>query len=152
MKTPHKILVATDLSPASLPASKYAYGLASALQATVRLVSVLDPTPFFPLSDLAPAAEMWRDLVSEQEAALGEKLTALAEKHFPGGHVASTVLKDASPARAIAELVKEGNYDLVVVGSHGRTGVGRMLLGSVAEKIVRLCPCPTLVVPSASRE
>ncbi len=148
MKAPQSILVGTDLSAASIPALEFTYSLASALQASVHLVAVLDPSPFFPLSTLVPKADMWANMLGEQQEALREKVALLGEQYFPGMTVTSSALKNASPASAIADLATEGKFDLVVVGSHGRTGVGRMLLGSVAEKVVRLAPCPTLVVRS----
>ena len=152
MSTPQKILVATDLSEASVSALECAYDLACVLQASVRLVTVLDPTPFFSLTAMVPGASELRGLIPKQEEALTRKLADLGEKHFPGMQVTSTVLQDSSPAQAIADLAEEEKFEMVVVGSHGRTGVSRALLGSVAEKVVRLTRCPTLVVPSRSKE
>jgi nucleotide-binding universal stress UspA family protein len=57
----------------------------------------------------------------------------------------SHLLEEGDPADQILRVAQEGGYDLVVMGTHGRTGLGRLLMGSVAEKVMRKAPCPVLV-------
>ena len=62
------------------------------------------------------------------------------------------LLREGDPAAVIEQVVREQHCDLVVLGTHGRTGLDHLLMGSIAEKIIRRCPCPALVVkyPAAS--
>jgi nucleotide-binding universal stress UspA family protein len=55
-------------------------------------------------------------------------------------------LMEGDPAEVIVHVAREGSFDLVVLGTHGRTGLGRVLMGSVAEQVVRKAPCPVLTV------
>jgi nucleotide-binding universal stress UspA family protein len=56
------------------------------------------------------------------------------------------LLTEGSPAKVVEEVVREQHVDLVVLGTHGRTGLDRLLMGSIAEEILRRCPCPVLIV------
>lgn len=84
------------------------------------------------------------------EEALGERADELLgeakERVESVGATAETDRRQGRPDRAIVRELEEGDYDLVVLGSHGRDGVARVLLGSVAEKVVRRSPVPVLVV------
>ncbi|HZO12024.1 MAG TPA: universal stress protein, partial [Polyangiaceae bacterium] len=65
-----------------------------------------------------------------------------AEAHIP----ISAQVQAGYVAQSLLERLKHGNYDLVVMGTHGRTGLSHLLLGSVAERVVRLAPCPVLTI------
>ena len=71
----------------------------------------------------------------------------LASAQLPGGLEASGRLLPGDPISAILEELKETKPDLVVVGTHGRTGLSHLLMGSVAEKLVRLASVPVVTVP-----
>jgi nucleotide-binding universal stress UspA family protein len=75
-----------------------------------------------------------------------QKLEKLAKSTRGGGIQVATVLVEGPPATAVIRVAKRKGAHLIVVGTHGRTGVQRMLMGSVAERIVRLSPCPVLTV------
>jgi nucleotide-binding universal stress UspA family protein len=97
--------------------------------------------------DLAPleAGEVWgvvdaRARAEQAEKSLHEKLTAV---HLTGIH--SSVLI-GEPAHSIANYAQEKGIELIVIPSHGRTGITRLLIGSVAERVVRLAHCPVLVL------
>ena len=145
-----QILVAIDGSPHSERALSHAIGLADGLSATLRIVHVIDT------GWLGLGMELGIDTVQMSQAhrEAGEKLlqdaraTAqvagleaeirLVEMGAPADHVAANIAKEAADWPA----------DLVVLGTHGRRGLERMLLGSVAESMARLSPVPVLLIPS----
>ena len=123
-----QILLGTDFSPASEAARRVAVDMAREAGATLHVVhvvpSVTDPS--------LPA----------------EQLTELAKAVDEGLRV-TTALLDGSAGGEIVRYAQEQQIDLIVVGTHGRTGFSRALLGSVAESVVRLAPCLVLSVPAA---
>jgi nucleotide-binding universal stress UspA family protein len=123
--SPHAILFATDFSPASEPAARVAREYAGRLGAHVHLVHVT-------ATDTAIATA---------------RLTGLATAFAPAPTV-TRVLAGTSPAAAIVAYAREHAIDLVVLGTHGRTGWSHALLGSVAELVVRTASCPVLTVPA----
>jgi nucleotide-binding universal stress UspA family protein len=64
----------------------------------------------------------------------------------------AVLLTSASPAQSIADYAREAPADIVVIGTHGRSGLSHLLMGSVAEKVVRIAPCPVLTVRRQERE
>jgi nucleotide-binding universal stress UspA family protein len=122
------IVLATDFSPAVREAERLAGELARQAGATLHLVHVL---PL--LSSTGEAAQR----LASVEGALGPGLKRV------------TALLFGSAARAIVTYAHDQGADLIVVGTHGRTGVSRMLMGSVAEAVARLAPCPVLTVPAS---
>jgi nucleotide-binding universal stress UspA family protein len=138
-----RILVAVDASDASICALKAARGLAEARAATLALVHVpltfSDPEPLIPRShgiNQARALELERIAREALESRISEvEGFAAVDRFFELG----------SPPEAIVRRAAAWNADLIVVGSHGRRGILRALLGSVAEKVVRLAHCAVLV-------
>lgn len=132
------VLVPVDFSPESLAAVEVGRLLVDQPD-HLHVVHVL--------IDLAPleAGEVWgvvdvRARAEQAEKSLREKLTA---SHLTG--VRSSVLI-GEPAHSIANYAQEKNIELIVIPSHGRTGITRLLIGSVAERVVRLAHCPVLVL------
>ena len=80
------------------------------------------------------------------QSAHEEQLTTMAKELMPHTELEAVALRHVSAGEAIAEYAEKVKADLVIVGSHGRTGLRRILLGSVAERVVRLAPCAVLVV------
>ncbi|MAQ19143.1 MAG: universal stress protein UspA [Sandaracinus sp.] len=147
MHVPRNILVATDLSDASLAAVDAAAGMVGALGAQVALVCAFDPMQSLPMVDTAMGAtDIWTSELDELEDRIERALEKVRDERFAGTGCDVVVIRDGSPGRAIADEAERRGADLVIVGSHGRTGVQRFLLGSVAEKTVRLCKCSVLVV------
>lgn len=145
---PKRILVPFDFSEHSKHALAYAGTLAEVHGAEVWLLHVGPSTPAIsgPLPDVTAAqAKVWTELLAEREAALVKELSKVA-----GDWTKRVTLHQAwrsgEPSNAIMEFADEKDIELVVMGSHGRTGVKRALLGSVAERTVRLCQRPVLVV------
>lgn len=147
-----RILVAVDGSATSNKAISTALEMASYSggRSVIRLIHVLDEMAYF--MGLDPYAGQSYSVISVMREA-GEKILAegLAIVQSAGLQ-ADTVLVDrlgAHLAETVAAEAKAWNASLVVVGTHGRRGIGRMLLGSGAEQIIRLATCPVLVVRSA---
>ena len=147
-----RILVAVDGSATSNKALSAALEMASYSggRSVIRLIHVLDEMAYF--TGLDPYAGQTYSAVHVMREA-GTKILAdsLAIVQSAGVQ-ADTVLVDRLGARlaeTMAEQATEWKASLVVVGTHGRKGIGRMLMGSGAEQIIRLAPCPVLVVRSA---
>ncbi|WP_435346497.1 universal stress protein [Haloarchaeobius sp. HRN-SO-5] len=87
--------------------------------------------------------EEWYEMEEEATDALFEDAQSIADEYEVELETESTV---GRPARSINEYAEDHDVDHIVIGSHGRTGVGRILLGSVAETVVRRAPCPVTVV------
>ncbi len=141
------IVVATDFSESSLAALETAYDLALQVGRTVYLVHVMEPylVTGDPTAMLHPSVEK-----TYQEAR--ERLDALIpedwfdEEQAKTLVVKSSVLTASSPAQTVSRFAQGKNADLIIVGTHGRKGLTRMLMGSTAESLLRRSPCPVLVV------
>jgi nucleotide-binding universal stress UspA family protein len=127
--TMRDVLFATDFSSASEPAGRVARELARQWDGTLHVVHVVPP-----VTDPADASKRLERLGTS----LGEGLSL------------KTALLSGRVARHIIDYAREKSVGLIVLGTHGRTGVSRALLGSVAEAVVRLAPCPVLTVPSSA--
>ena len=80
-------------------------------------------------------------------AEIERELSALRVRaETAGASAVQTLVAEGSPAEEIARCAERGGFDLIVIGTHGRRGVQRVLIGSVAERVVRLAPCPVLTV------
>jgi len=139
----NKILVPIDFSPCSLAALAYASSLAVDHSASATVLHVLPLGPARagdPRLDeaLELAQSQLADAVVEAKGRLGDRLSAVAEA--------------GDPLTRIVETAIAGEYDLVVMGTHGRIGRLHMLAGSVAETVVRNAPCPVVTVRVASGE
>ncbi len=145
MKTPANILVATDFSHDSDSALDLAVALASKLDAKIHLLNIIG----LPISGLAGA---WDAGLGALLAGSQHELDRLASSHASEASFGPTLLKVAN-AREVYDLIDttatEVAADLIVMGTHGRTGVARLLHGSVAESVVRTAPCPVLLVRAA---
>jgi nucleotide-binding universal stress UspA family protein len=143
MTLPHRILVATDFSDTADRALEYALGLAAALGAEVILMHAYEvPVYAFPDGAFLATTEISERLAEAARTALDSAIAARAASKVP----LRGVLRTGTPWTEIEAVAKEEKVDLVVVGTHGRKGIARALLGSVAEKIVRTAPCPVLSV------
>jgi nucleotide-binding universal stress UspA family protein len=132
------ILVATDFSPASKVATRFAIEITRRHQAKLLMVHVASSQSEGPLMDAwrAGQAEIMDHLITGRLTGIPHEL----------------LVKPGDVWGVLAELIRERATDLVVVGTRGRTGVWKLIMGSVAEKIFRLAPCPVLIVgPSSSQ-
>lgn len=135
-----RILIATDGSDNNMPAVKKGLELARGSGADLFVVFVVDETSF-----LASQMDVLPDYVYTTLRNEGEKAVEHI-KEMAGDLTIQTVVLSGQPAQAITEFATKNKIDLIVVGSHGKTGIEKLLLGSVAEKILRLADCMVLVV------
>jgi nucleotide-binding universal stress UspA family protein len=139
-----KILCAVDLSEPSRLAMIEAAELAKRFQAELALVHVATEPSSATGEVIAAPPELFEQARREAEAVLeGWRLEA---EQLSGGTVEAKVLSNRRPAQGIVRFAAEGGFDLVVVATHGRTGLKHLMLGSVAERVVREAPCKVLVV------
>jgi len=136
---PKHIVVPIDFSPGSLEALDRACELAGALGAVLHLVTALGPAGELPLT---------QGVVEELSREHRHGLESLAVEHRGQAAFGPPIVEAADPRDLILDAARRLEADLIVMGTHGRTGVGRLLLGSVAEDVVRAAPCPVLVVRS----
>jgi nucleotide-binding universal stress UspA family protein len=135
-----KILVATDGSRFSSIAINKAIDFAKAYGGSLVVVSVVDvPAEFY--AEAPQAAEEMVRKAKEYTAAVRKQAEA-------AGVRAETYVGEAEAFEAIVKLAKDEGVNMIVVGSHGRTGLRRLLMGSVTEKVIGHAPCPVLVVKS----
>ena len=145
--TVNSILVPTDFSETADAALDYAKRLAGRVGASLHLVHVFtDPyAPALYATDVyVPeiAAETRTRAMQEAKAELAVRLSPQEQDHFRG----TTSIVTGLTAKQIAQYAADRGIELVVMGTHGRRGVAHMLLGSVAEQVVRTAPCPVLTV------
>jgi nucleotide-binding universal stress UspA family protein len=150
---PKKILVATDFSEHARSAADAAGVMARAFDAKVTLVHVI---PLGLYVDVATHMEGRTFTKEDFQASVIRRTKKDAEielERLKGdGVFAEYMTVDGPPPSEIARVAKEGNYDLVVMSTHGRTGLMHLAMGSVAENVVRLCTVPVLVVRPAGAE
>jgi nucleotide-binding universal stress UspA family protein len=139
-----RILHASDFSPASRRAFDMAVRLARANGAALTLLHVLEPAvPWVEVDYASPRAYR---LVTSARTAAAKRLDALVRKAKVSGVRSTGHLVDGDPRDAIPRAARRMHADLVVVGTHGRTGLDKLLVGSVAERAVATAPCPVLTV------
>jgi nucleotide-binding universal stress UspA family protein len=151
MTTPtiRNILITTDLSDEAIKAYPYARALAKAFNAKVRVLTCIDTSVQL---GVGGSMEMPVMYVPETIAALKERTVQQLKEHI------QTHFKDESPEyivreaplsvhHIITDFIKEDNIDITVMASHGRSGLARTFMGSVAEQVLRGSPKPVLVVP-----
>lgn len=131
-----KILFATDFSPPAQQARQYAVALAEQFHARLHVVHAVDDTVFVPASEVSA-----RWLQEEVERVRG--LLSVDFASIPNHQV---VVLQGNAVQVIVDYARDALIDLIVLGTHGRTGLSHVLLGSNAEKVVRLATCPVLTV------
>lgn len=138
------IVVPTDLSDYSLRALPYAIGLAERFEARLRILCINEPA--VPISDVNWAGI---DVHSTDDALLAEARKALdriVREQVPKGLDVEATVITGNPVDGIIQYAREENADLLVMCTHGRTGLSHVLMGSTAEAVVRRAPCPVLTL------
>jgi len=139
------ILLATDGSAASEHAAQLAVDLARVHGAKLTALYVVDPYPYLGIGEANPLGfQAYMSAALQHAAEAHQKVMALCEK-TPAGAFQPRLAEDVGAAAGIVLSAKQVDADLIVVGSHGRTGVVRLMLGSVATKVVAESPIPVLV-------
>jgi len=148
-----QILVPVDFSEHSREALDYAAELARPFGASLDVLHVWEAPAFVPPASLPDAGVADLSLVelvkANAERSLDEFVTAATKR---GVKVRRAEVQPGTPAHSIVDFAKSGGYDLIVIGTHGRTGIARAVIGSVAERVVRHAPCAVLTVrPPAAK-
>jgi universal stress protein A len=137
------ILVPTDFSDTSGLAVAYARALAEPFGAHVHLLHVVqDPTGYLPTEALAALPQLREDMEKDARQRLAGLLAGDADRKLP----VTREVRTGVPFVEIIGYAKGHAVDLIVMGTHGRGAVAHLLLGNVAERVVRKAPCPVLTV------
>jgi nucleotide-binding universal stress UspA family protein len=147
------ILLPTDFSDCGNYALSYATSLARTFGASIVCVHVIEPivptVGYSGMTEPLPIA----DITEQLEDSAERELPRLAECEEAAGLQIEELIVHGEAASEIVRVAKEREIDLIVISSHGRTGLGRILFGSTAEAVVRHATCPVLVVkPSQGEE
>ena len=137
-----RILVPLDLSTSEENALNYAVEMARKLNGKIVLLHVIEPG----YSDPEPALAYLPASTEIQERAGRKRLREVAQKLIPKPLFDKVILRLGSPYYEITAAAKELNTDLIVISTHGRTGLRHVLMGSTAERVVRHAHCPVLTV------
>jgi len=140
-----RILHATDFSSASRPAFAKAVQLAQAYRADLILAHVLAPT-LLVAADGYSSASMYREMQAAARQQARKHLAALVDKGKRMGVSARVLLIEGGAADRIVRAARTQRADMIVIGTHGRTGFTRLLLGSVAQGVVSRARCPVLTI------
>ena len=139
-----KILVPIDFSDYSKNSLKYAANFANKFNAEITLIYVVEPViypPDFSMGQIAiPSVNAEWDLKAKEE------LEKLGKQEIPERIKVSTIIKTGKPFLEIIDTAAEENIDLIIIATHGHSGVEHILFGSTAEKVVRKAPCPVLTL------
>ncbi|HZJ43012.1 MAG TPA: universal stress protein [Pyrinomonadaceae bacterium] len=149
----HSILFPTDFSECGNFALSYAASLARTFNAKIICVNVIEPiiptVGYSGMTEPLPIA----DIADQLEDSAERELPKLAECDECAGIEVEELVVHGEAASEIVRVAREHHVDLIVISSHGRTGLGRILFGSTAEAVVRHATCPVLVVkPPADDE
>ncbi|HEY2784359.1 MAG TPA: universal stress protein [Fimbriiglobus sp.] len=138
-----RILMPTDFSERAAGAVRHAKVIAAKFGSELRLLHVLPDMSVVLPEAVVPAPVQMPDLTELQSHAVEGLKKVVQEFQLQGMNV-SFEARVGAPAEEIVDTAKEWKADLICLGTHGRTGLSHLLLGSVAERVVRLSPCPVL--------
>jgi nucleotide-binding universal stress UspA family protein len=146
-----KILVPTDFSRISYSAFEYARDLAERMDSEIHIIHVMEKSP--PLLSANKSGlteeEVVRALEVEARKKLSEAASCLKED---SGILVKEVFRIGNDYEEIVNYAKEINSDIIIIATHGRTGILHTLMGSVAEKVIRFSKCPVLVISAKEEE
>jgi nucleotide-binding universal stress UspA family protein len=143
-----KILWPTDFSEASRRALPVVNGLAGLFSATVDVLHVLSPASAL-ASMAGPGAVATTEYSKSLEKRARLTIRDIVEREISNQITAKATTLNGSAAHEIVRFAEANNIDLIVIATHGETGLSRLLFGSVAERVVRHATCPVLTVPAA---
>lgn len=142
-----KVLLTTDGSRFAEEAAEVALGLAKKCSAEVRVVTVVEHPPYYgtPEASALYDAELYRSLSAELEKLGQDAVERLGKTVAEAGLSGSTAVRRGAPAEEICAEAEEWGADVIVLSTHGRTGLARLVLGSVANQVVNHACCPVLL-------
>jgi nucleotide-binding universal stress UspA family protein len=143
------VMVATDFGEAADAALRYGRELAGRFGATLHVVHVVET------SYVGVGVETYVPLLPDVDGELDEtarrRLNGLIESAGNGPRMIPAVLPSSVPSVAIMDYARDHDIDLIVMGTHGRSGFAHLVMGSVAERVVREAPCPVLTIKQSER-
>ena len=139
-----KVLVPIDFSDYSKNSLRYAVDFVKQFGAELYLIYVVEPVIYPPDFSMGQIAIPSVDLEMDKRAV--EELEKLAKKEIPHEIKVNTIVKTGKPFIEIIETASEEKIDLIIISTHGHTGMEHILFGSTAEKVVRKAPCPVLTL------
>lgn len=142
MITIQGVLVPVDFSKESILAAKFAVSLAEEYKTNLYVVHVLEPLHPSLRSYIGDFDEFQENLLAQVKGDLSRVIPSAVKERVS----VEEILEIGQPAHVIVDKAKELGVDVIVIATHGRTGVVHILLGSVAEKVIRHAPCPVFVV------
>jgi nucleotide-binding universal stress UspA family protein len=137
-----RIICPVDFSNPSFAALNAAKGIAMQYSSELFLVTVVEPV----VTGLLLGKYSYQLYERRLKSAARKSLSRVIKKRIPKKVKAHPVVTSGEPADEIVKIAKRKNADVIVIATHGRKGWGHLLFGSVAEKVVRLAPCPVLVI------
>jgi nucleotide-binding universal stress UspA family protein len=137
-----RLLVPVDFSDSSLRALRYAVGLAAESGGSLTIVHVV-PADY---GWLGIGQEEFRDLDKSLQRQASDRLRALADANVPRNMSADLEVRLGRPAEEIVAAASEAKSDLIILSTHGLTGLDRYLIGSVADRVARFSPCPVFLM------
>ncbi len=140
------VLVATDFGEPSTAALSYARGLARNFGATLHLLHVVDDLGSRAMSSAGFGVDFGKMQQEMEQAAQADLEALLSDEDRRELGARAIVLTSTTPALSIVQYARDAQVNLIVVGTHGRGAVAHLFLGSVAERVVRMAPCPVLTV------
>lgn len=147
MSAMRRILFASDFSKASRKAFTTAVAMAKANRAALTIVHVIVPfTPIVPEQYLS--AETWEQIDNEAKRVSRQQLRRVMARARKAGIRVVGLLQEGDPAQQIIRAARSTRADLLVVGTHGRTGLAKFFVGSVASRVVATAACPVVTVRS----
>lgn len=138
----HRILCPVDFSEFNEAANQYASMLAKSTGAKITYLHSYLPDATYGAPELFDSKQQERRLLKDMEEAYSPTVAGVEADH---------VVEFGSPSQQIVDFAKDNKFDMIVLGTHGRTGLRRVLMGSVAEAVVRMADCPVLAVKSESK-
>lgn len=147
----HRILVPTDFSKHSQNALKYAAAFAEKFGAEIHLLHVVQDLALF-IPEAVSVAPPVVPPVEQLTAAVREALERFIRENNLQGLTVHQEVREGTPFYEIIQAAREKDVDLIIMGTHGHSGLAHVLLGSVTEKVVRKAPCPVLTVRHPEHE
>jgi nucleotide-binding universal stress UspA family protein len=144
MSRTRNVFFATDFSPASRPAFRRAVDIAAASGATLWIGHVIPEAPGH--IDGGALPRMYREMDAYVRKDADRRLRTLVASARGGGARARSLVLRGVPHEAIRRAARGHRADMIVLGTHGRTGLSRLVVGSVASRVVATAPCPVLTV------
>lgn len=139
-----RVVVPIDFSDYSKSALKYAVSFCKHFNAKIILVYVVEPVIYPP--DFSMGQIAMPNVAIDMDKRANEELEKLAKKEIPSDLEVTTKIRTGKPFVEIIETAADEDADMIIIATHGHSGVEQILFGSTAEKVVRKAPCPVLTI------